>query len=119
MNTNIGKEVMENMEFLVNELHKEWDRSGENKVSVSICLEETEQVNNTLVGRIALYQKGIEEDTLSFEELMYRTRKNYILLRMIKKIQRKEEKANRECLDDQIKIYFDQEEFEVYQEIFE
>ena len=84
-----------------------------------IRLEETEQVNHTLARRIALYQKGIEEDVLSFEELMCLTRKNYILLRMIKKIQKKEETANRECMDDKIKVLFDQEEFEVYQEIFE
>ena len=32
--------VIKNMEFLVKELHKEWDRSGASKASVIISLEE-------------------------------------------------------------------------------
>ena len=32
--------VIKNMEFLVKELHKEWDRSGTSKASVIISLEE-------------------------------------------------------------------------------
>ena len=34
--------VIKNMEFLVKELHKEWDRSGVTKASVIISLEEVE-----------------------------------------------------------------------------
>ena len=34
--------VIKNMEFLVKELHKEWDRSGASKASVIISLEEVD-----------------------------------------------------------------------------
>ena len=34
--------VIKNMEFLVKELHKEWDRSGTSKASVIISLEEVD-----------------------------------------------------------------------------
>ena len=40
--------VIKNMEFLVKELHKEWDRSGASKASVIISLEEVDGINNKL-----------------------------------------------------------------------
>lgn len=36
--------VIKNMEFLVKELHKEWDRSGASKASVIISLEEVDGI---------------------------------------------------------------------------
>ena len=38
--------VIKNMEFLVKELHKEWDRSGASKASVIITLEEVDGIND-------------------------------------------------------------------------
>ena len=38
--------VIKNMEFLVKELHKEWDRSGASKASVIITLEEVDGIRN-------------------------------------------------------------------------
>ena len=40
--------VIKNMEFLVKELHKEWDRSGTSKASVIISLEEVDGINDKL-----------------------------------------------------------------------
>ena len=40
--------VIKNMEFLVKELHKEWDRSGVTKASVIISLEEVDGINDKL-----------------------------------------------------------------------
>ena len=40
--------VIKNMEFLVKELHKEWDRSGASKASVIISLEEVDGINDKL-----------------------------------------------------------------------
>jgi len=45
-----NKEIIDNMEFLMKELHKEWDRSGANKASVFISLNEVEDVNRTILG---------------------------------------------------------------------
>ena len=36
--------VIKNMEFLVKELHKEWDRSGASKASVIISIEEVDGI---------------------------------------------------------------------------
>ena len=37
-----NKEIIDNMEFLMKELHKEWDRTGADKASVSISLNNVE-----------------------------------------------------------------------------
>ena len=42
--------VIKNMEFLVKELHKEWDRSGASKASVIISLEEVDGINVHVYG---------------------------------------------------------------------
>ena len=40
--------VIKNMEFLVKELHKEWDRSGASKASVIISIEEVDGINDKI-----------------------------------------------------------------------
>ena len=49
--------VIKNMEFLVKELHKEWDRSGVTKASVIISLEEVDGINDKLKEIICQTQK--------------------------------------------------------------
>ena len=59
--------VIKNMEFLVKELHKEWDRSGANKASVFISLNEVEDVNRTILLRISKKQKEAENSKVCLE----------------------------------------------------
>lgn len=40
--------VIKDMEFLLNELHKEWERPGEVKSSVSIPYEKVEEISRSL-----------------------------------------------------------------------
>ena len=47
-----GNDLMKDMEFLINELHKEWDRSGATKATVIIGIEEATEVNQTLAAKI-------------------------------------------------------------------
>ena len=63
-----NKEIIDNMEFLMKELHKEWDRSGANKASVFISLDEVEEVNRTLFLRIAKQQKEAETGNITFKK---------------------------------------------------
>ena len=49
------------MEFLMSELHKEWDRTGATKASVLISLEEVEEVNKTLVATIMKRQEQADK----------------------------------------------------------
>ena len=54
--------VIKNMEFLVKELHKEWDRSGVTKASVIISLDEVDGINDKLKEIIYQTQKSVDED---------------------------------------------------------
>ncbi|WP_438264135.1 hypothetical protein [Agathobacter rectalis] len=42
--------VIKDMEFLLNELHKEWERPGEVKSSVSIPYEKVEEISRKVRG---------------------------------------------------------------------
>ena len=48
-----NREIIDNMEFLMKELHKEWDRTGAVKASVSISLNDVEDVHKAILLRIA------------------------------------------------------------------
>ncbi len=98
------KEFVNDMEFLVNELHKEWDRSGVTKASVVISLEEVEEVNQVLLLRIA-----------KTHEL---ARECYVLLRLARKIKGKEDKTNKKAMDLEFSVPLDKEELNLFKELF-
>ena len=56
------------MEFLMSELHKEWDRTGATKASVLISLEEVEEVNKTLVATIMKRQDDMLTSHLNIND---------------------------------------------------
>lgn len=52
--------VIKNMEFLVKELHKEWDRSGASKASVIISIEEVDGINDKMSKDEVNYERLIK-----------------------------------------------------------
>lgn len=110
--------VMKNMEFLVKELHKEWERSGVTKATVMIELEEVNEVNQTLAEKIMEKQNRIEKDDMSFKDSMFLSRENYILLRLAKKIKMQEDKTNAKALDLEFSVPLDKEEYKLFQSMF-
>lgn len=113
-----GKEIMDDMEFLVNELHKEWDKSGVTKASVVISLEEVEEVNQALLLRIATTQELAEAKEMTFKENMTLSRECYVLLRLARKIKNKEDKANQKAMDLEFSVPLDTEELKLFKELF-
>ncbi len=110
--------VMKNMEFLVKELHKEWERSGDTKATVMIELEEVNEVNQTLAEKIMEKQNRIEEDDMTFKDSMLLSKENYILLRLAKKIKMQEDKTNAKALDLEFSVTLDKEEYKLFQSMF-
>lgn len=110
--------VMKNMEFLVKELHKEWERSGDTKATVMIELEEINEVNQTLAEKIMEKQNRIEKDDMTFRDSMLLSRENYILLRLAKKIKLQEDKTNAKALDLEFSVPLDKEEYKLFQSMF-
>ena len=112
------KEFVNDMEFIMKELHKEWDRTGEMKANVAISLEEIENIRKKLIERISIVQDAAENESMSFNECIQLSKECYVLLRMIKKIKLEEEKANKKGIDMVISIPMDKEELKYYKEIF-
>jgi hypothetical protein len=113
-----GKEIVNDMEFLVNELHKEWDRSGVTKASVVISLEEVEEVNQVLLLRIAKTHELAQAKKMTFKESMALSRECYVLLRLARKIKGKEDKTNKKAMDLEFYVPFDKEELNLFKELF-
>ena len=113
-----GKEILNDMEFLVNELHKEWDESGVTKASVVISLEEVEEVNQVLLLRIAKTQELAEAAEMTFKESMTLSRECYVLLRLARKVKEKEDKTNKKAMDLEFSVPLDKEELKLFKELF-
>lgn len=113
-----GKEIVNNMELLMKELHKEWDRSGVTKASVIISIDKVEEVNKVLKMRIAKAQVLAEEKMMTFKENIFLSRDCYVLLRLARKIKVKEDKTNKKAMDLEFSVEFDKEELKLFKEMF-
>lgn len=114
-----NKEIIDNMEFLMKELHKEWDRSGANKASVFISLDEVEEVNKTLLLRIAKQQKEAETGDITFKKSVKLSRECYILLRLARKIKAEEYKSYNNGTCYEFEVALDKEELKLFKEMFD
>lgn len=74
--------VIKNMEFLVKELHKEWDRSGASKASVIISIEEVDGINDKIKEIIYQTQKSVDEDELTFKQSIAKSKECYIVAQL-------------------------------------
>lgn len=114
-----NKEIIDNMEFLMKELHKEWDRSGAVKASVFISLDEVEEVNKTLLLRIAKQQKEAEIGDITFKKSVKLSRECYILLRLARKIKAQEHKSYNNGTCYEFEVALDKEELKLFKEMFD
>lgn len=114
-----GNDIMKELEFLMKELHKEWECSGAAKATVIIGIEEVEEVNRTLAEKIITKQQVLEKDEMTFRESIQFSRENFVLLRMAKKIKVREDKTNKKGMDWEFSIPLDKEEFKLFKSMFE
>ncbi|MFA5727656.1 MAG: hypothetical protein WC886_08450 [Saccharofermentanaceae bacterium] len=105
------------MEFLMSELHKDWDRTGATKASVLISLEEVEEVNKTLVATIMKRQEQADK-AIDFKECVRLSKENYILLRLARKIKKEEDRTNKLALGLEFEVVLDKEELKLFKGIF-
>ena len=110
--------VIKNMEFLVKELHKEWDRSGASKASVIISLEEVDGINDKLKEIIYQTQKSVDEDELTFKQSIAKSKECYVLLRVVRKIAKKKDKCEKQVIDNEFAIELDKDELKLFKGLF-
>lgn len=113
-----GKEIVNNMEVLMKELHKEWDKSGVTKASVIISIEEVEDVNKVLKMRITKAQALAVDKMMTFKENIFLSRDCYVLLRLARKIKAKEDKTNKKAMELEFSVELDKEELKLFKEMF-
>mgnify|MGYP001417763913 CR=1 FL=1 len=110
--------VIKNMEFLVKELHKEWDRSGASKASVIISIEEVDGINDKIKEIIYQTQKSVDEDELTFKQSIAKSKECYVLLRVVRKIAKKKDKCEKQAIDNEFAIELDKDELKVLKGLF-
>lgn len=113
-----SNEIVKDMEFLMKELHKEWDRSGVTKASVVISLQEVEEVNQVLLLKIAKTHELVEAKEMAFKESVTLSRECYVLLRLARKIKANEDKTNQEAMNLEFSVPLDKEELKLFKELF-
>lgn len=106
------------MEFLMSELHKEWDRTGVTKASVLISLEEVEDVNKTFTTAIIKRQE-LADKAMDFKECIRLSRESYILLRLARKIKKQEHRTNKLAMELAFEVDLDKEELKLFKTMFQ
>lgn len=112
-----AKEITKDMEYLVKLLHKEWERSGKTKAVVTVSLTDMPEIENRMAKVIADKQELIENEALTFKQSMELSKSNFILLRLVKKVKKAEEKAAKKGLDMEFQTELDKDEYKLFQEI--
>lgn len=112
-----AKEVRKDMEYLVKLLHKEWERSGKTKAIVTVQLEDVSEIEKRMAGVIADKQKLLENEELTFKESMELSKNNFVLLRLVKKVKKAEEKTMKKGLDTAFSVELDKEEYKLFVDI--
>lgn len=112
-----AKEVRKDMEYLVKLLHKEWERSGKTKAAVTVRLVDVPEIEKRMAGVIADKQKHLENEELTFKQSMELSKNNFVLLRLVKKVKKAEEKTMKKGLDTEFSVELDKEEYKLFVEI--
>lgn len=109
-----AKEVRKDMEYLVKLLHKEWERSGKTKAAVTVRLADVPEIEKRMARVIADKQKMLENEELTFKQSMELSKNNFVLLRLVKKVKKAEEKTVKKGLDTEFSIELDKEEYKLF-----
>lgn len=112
-----AKEVRKDMEYLVKLLHREWERSGKTKAAVTVQLMDVPEIEQRMAKVIQDKQKQLENEELSFKQSMELSKNNFVLLRLIKKIKKAEEKTVKKGLDIEFSVELDKEEYKLFVDI--
>lgn len=119
MTNNTTMELQKEMEYLLVELQKEWESSGKTSATVVFQIEEVQEVNRKLQQEIADRQELLKHEEMTFEQSIQLTKQNYILLRLIKKMLRKEQSTNKKRMDCEFSVVLDKEEHRIFKDLFQ
>lgn len=111
------KEVLNDMEYLMQELHREWARSGPSRISCTLQSTEVSEVQGALAKQVEKQQLLLEREELTFQKSIQLLRMNYILLRLAKKMQAEQTKKSESNNSGDMGLLLDEEEEQVLAEL--
>lgn len=112
-----AKEITKDMEYLVKLLHKEWERSGKTRAVVTVQLSDMPEIESRMAKAINDKQKQLENGEHTFKQSLELSKNNYILLRLVKKVKKEEEKTNKKGLELEFSVELDKDEYKLFQDI--
>lgn len=112
-----AKEVRKDMEYLLKLLHREWERSGKTKAAVTVRLGDVPEIKSRMVMVIKDKQKQLNNEELSFKQSMELSKNNFVLLRLVKKVKKAEEKNVKKGLNMEFSLELDKEEYKLFVDI--
>ena len=112
-----AKEIRKDMEYLMKLLHKEWERSGKTKAVVTVRLCDMKEIESRMAKVITDKQKQLENEELTFKQSMELSKSNFVLLRLLKKMKKAEEKTVKKSIDLEFSVELDKEEYKLFVEI--
>lgn len=113
----IAKEVRKDMEYLLKLIHREWERSGKTKAAVTVRLGDVPEIKSRMVMVIKDKQKQLNNEELSFKQSMELSKNNFVLLRLVKKVKKAEEKTVKKGLNMEFSLELDKEEYKLFVDI--
>lgn len=119
MGNDVQRDVINDMEFMIGELHKEWEQSRAIKETVTITVADLAEIKDRIKEAIVVRKVEAEREDVLFKDAIRLTRENFVLLRLIKKIMKVEE-LNKKMGDmREMKVRLDKEEYEVFGKVRE
>ena len=112
-----SKSIVKDMEYLVKLLHKEWERSGKTKAEVTVKLVDVTEIESRMAKVIQGKQKQLDNAELTFKQSMELSKNNFVLLRLVKKVKKAEEKTVKKGLDTEFTVELDKDEYKLFKEI--
>lgn len=111
------KAIERDMEFLIKLLHREWERSGRTKAVVTVKLSDVAEINNRLSKTVQEKQKQLENEGITFKQSMELSKQNFVLLRLIRKVKKMEEKSDKGEFASEFTVELDREEYKLFADI--
>ena len=109
--------VMDNMEYLMQELHREWARSGPSRISCTLQSTEVSEVQGALAKQVEKQQLLLEREELTFQKSVQLLRMNYILLRLAKKMKAEQAQKSKDNDSGDLGLWLDEEEEQALSEL--
>ena len=112
-----SRSIVKDMEYLVKMLHREWERSGRTKAEVTVQLADVPEIERRMAKTIRDKQRQLDNEELTFKQSMELSKNNFVLLRLVKKVKKAEEKTAKCGLDLEYTVELDKEEYKLFVDI--